>query len=155
VYETLARYFDAPEGEENQSPLIAAEILKGLEDDFNTTAVLGSLFETIRSINKALDEKKNPTSKAKADLKSEIAQLTAATGLFGSEPKDFLNRQKQAGLKTSALSEPEIVQLLEDRKSARKAKDFKRSDQIRDELTAKGVQIKDNPDGTTSWEIKK
>jgi len=154
VYETLARFYEAPDGTEDLVPLAAAKILDGLNDDFNTTSVLGALFDAIRSINKGLDEKKNPSAEAKQALKAEMAQITAATGLFETEPKEFLKRQKQAGLKTSTLTEPEILQLLEDRKSARKAKDFKRSDQIRDELAAKGIQIKDNPDGTTSWEIK-
>jgi cysteinyl-tRNA synthetase len=41
------------------------------------------------------------------------------------------------------------------RNAARKAKDFKESDRIRDELLAQGIALKDNPDGTTSWEVKR
>lgn len=41
--------------------------------------------------------------------------------------------------------------LLDERKDARKNKDWKRSDEIRDLLKAKGFGVKDNPDGTTSW----
>jgi cysteinyl-tRNA synthetase len=41
--------------------------------------------------------------------------------------------------------------LLDERKDARKNKDWKRSDEIRDLLKAKGFGIKDNPDGTTAW----
>ena len=41
------------------------------------------------------------------------------------------------------------------RLKARTAKDWKESDRIRDELLAKGIQLKDNPDGTTSWEVKR
>jgi cysteinyl-tRNA synthetase len=39
------------------------------------------------------------------------------------------------------------------RNAARKAKDFKESDRIRDELKAMGVVLKDNKDGTTTWEV--
>lgn len=155
LYEALSRFIEAPEGDEDQSPLNAAALLQSLDDDFNTTALLGALFETVRAINKSLDEKKYPSAHAKEALKAEIAMISAATGLLGSNPKEFLERHKQAGLKDSELSEKDILQLLEDRKAARKAKDFKRSDAIRDELASKGIQIKDNPDGTTSWEIKK
>ena len=41
------------------------------------------------------------------------------------------------------------------RLAARAAKDWKESDRIRDELAAMGVTIKDNKDGTTSWEVKR
>ena len=41
------------------------------------------------------------------------------------------------------------------RLAARAAKDWKESDRIRDELAAMGVSIKDNKDGTTSWEVKR
>jgi cysteinyl-tRNA synthetase len=41
--------------------------------------------------------------------------------------------------------------LLDERKDARKNKDWKRSDEIRDLFKAKGFGVKDNPDGTTSW----
>ena len=40
------------------------------------------------------------------------------------------------------------------RNAARKAKNFKESDRIRDELLAKGIVLKDGPDGTT-WEVKR
>jgi len=48
---------------------------------------------------------------------------------------------------TETEAPPEIVALLEARQAARKAKDFKRSDAIRDELKAKGWVIEDTPKG--------
>ena len=45
--------------------------------------------------------------------------------------------------------------LITARLAARGAKDWKESDRIRDELAAMGVTIKDNKDGTTSWEVKR
>jgi len=49
----------------------------------------------------------------------------------------------------------EITDAIAARLAARKAKNFRESDRIRDELLAKGIQLKDNPDGTTSWEVKR
>lgn len=46
-----------------------------------------------------------------------------------------------------------IKNLIDARLTARKAKDFKESDRIRDELTKMGVVLKDNKDGTTTWEV--
>lgn len=48
-----------------------------------------------------------------------------------------------------------IESLIDDRLNARRAKDWKKSDEIRDELDAMGVTIKDNKDGTTTWEVKR
>jgi cysteinyl-tRNA synthetase len=48
----------------------------------------------------------------------------------------------------------EIEAQIERRNAARKAKNFKESDRIRDELAAKGIVLKDGPQGTT-WEVKR
>ena len=50
------------------------------------------------------------------------------------------------------VDETKVVSLIEARKQARAAKDFKESDRIRDELAAMGVVLKDSKEGTT-WEI--
>jgi cysteinyl-tRNA synthetase len=49
----------------------------------------------------------------------------------------------------------EIARAIEARNAARRAKNWKESDRIRDELLAKGIQLKDNPDGTTTWDVKR
>ena len=51
-----------------------------------------------------------------------------------------------------SIDESKVVSLIEARAAARKAKNFKESDRIRDELAAMGVVLKDSKDGTT-WEI--
>jgi len=50
------------------------------------------------------------------------------------------------------IDEAAVARLIEARAAARKAKDFKESDRIRDELTSMGVVLKDSKEGTT-WEI--
>jgi cysteinyl-tRNA synthetase len=56
---------------------------------------------------------------------------------------------------TTVSSDKEIEKLIATRNTARAAKDWKESDRIRDELDAMGVSIKDNKDGTTTWEVKR
>jgi cysteinyl-tRNA synthetase len=51
-------------------------------------------------------------------------------------------------------SNAEIEAAIAARKAARAAKDFAMSDRIRDELLARGIVLKDGPDGTT-WEVKR
>ena len=53
--------------------------------------------------------------------------------------------------KSTDSDELQIQDLLSQREAARKARDFKTSDRIREELSEKGVSLEDNPDGTTKW----
>jgi cysteinyl-tRNA synthetase len=50
------------------------------------------------------------------------------------------------------LTDAEIGSRLDERRSARKGKDFARADAIRAELEAAGIVLKDRPDGSTDWE---
>jgi cysteinyl-tRNA synthetase len=50
---------------------------------------------------------------------------------------------------------PPVSELISARNAARKAKNFKEADRIRDELLAQGIVLKDNPDGTTTVELKR
>jgi cysteinyl-tRNA synthetase len=56
-------------------------------------------------------------------------------------------------LAETGLSETDIEALIAERREARTNRDFARSDQIRDELAAKGVLLLDGPEGTT-WKMK-
>jgi len=149
-YSALHRFYELPEGSDTQPIGELSSALFPLDDDFNVPAVLGRLFESVRILNKT----SAPSHSSKENVRASIVKIGSVLGLFTSEPSAYLARQKISGLKSSTISEAEIAKLLEERKTARKSKDFKRSDAIRDELAAQGVQIKDNPDGTTSWEIK-
>ena len=53
------------------------------------------------------------------------------------------------------LPAEEIARAIDARIAARKARNFREADRIRDELAATGIQLKDNPDGTTSWDVKR
>jgi cysteinyl-tRNA synthetase len=56
---------------------------------------------------------------------------------------------------TSSVDASRVESLVEARNAARKARNFQESDRLRDELAALGVALKDNKDGTTSWEVKR
>jgi cysteinyl-tRNA synthetase len=53
------------------------------------------------------------------------------------------------------VDEIKIRNLIDARTSARKSRNFKEADVIRDELTRMGIEIEDHRDGTTSWKIKR
>ena len=78
--------------------------------------------------------------------------MTEVLGLMQAPPERFLEDKRRAGLLRRALSEDEIQRLIEERNHARKVKDWRQADDIRDGLKEKGIMLKDGPSGTT-WEL--
>jgi cysteinyl-tRNA synthetase len=127
-----------------------------MDDDFNTALAIGHMFDAVRAINRILAEESNLQGCLQEILsqgRDDLLRLGEVLGLFVSEPSAWLARSAQEGLSESGLNAEEIESLIVERREARTNKDFARSDQIRDELAAKGVQLLDGPEGTT-WKMK-
>jgi len=130
-----------------------------LADDLNSSAALAVFFDFIRNINTKLSalEKsgKMLSEKDLTILKSKWPEfknwMKNAMGLLVEEPNVFFENLRKYNL-ASEISSSEIQQKLEERKMARANKDWAKSDAIRDELLAQGVQIQDAPSGT-KWTI--
>jgi len=116
---------------------LCADALEALADDLNTPKALAALHE-LRS------EAAKGAKPAAACLKAS-AQLI---GLLQGTPAAW-SAFRPASL---VVDEGQVAGLIEARNAARKVKDFKESDRIRDELVKMGVVLKDSKDGTT-WEI--
>ena len=107
------------------------EFITAMEDDLNTADALAAIFTLVRDINTAIA---NNAGKATLEACADIFdQLTGVLGLV-------YNR------KTENL-DSEIEALIEERTNARKARDFKRADEIRDQLKAMGIILEDTPQG--------
>lgn len=105
---------------------------EALDDDLNISGAIGAVFDFVRETNKLVDSDvigKNGAQRALALLD----RLDAVTGLFGAEAQE----------ETPA----EIEALVAERQQARRTKDFKRADEIRDQLLAAGWVLEDTPDG--------
>lgn len=112
--------------EERKSEFVAA-----MEDDLNTADALAAVFVLVRDINTLIA---NGAKKAELEACADMFdQLTGVLGLV-------YNR------KTEAL-DSEIEALIEERTNARKAKDFKTADAIRDKLKEMGIILEDTPQG--------
>ncbi|QWV97093.1 cysteine--tRNA ligase [Geomonas nitrogeniifigens] len=135
---------------EEKCSSIAARFVEAMDDDFNTAMALGHVFDLVRSINRAL-----PVSPLEllARVKQEVANIAATIGVCDSVPAEYLQRMKDR--KTSEMEIPveEIEALIAERAEARKAKNFKRSDEIRDLLLEKNIVLLDSAQGTT-WKVK-
>jgi len=130
---------------------------EAMDDDFNTALAIGHLFEGVRTMNRLMATKK---FRKKADLVASVRalyhtflKLGGVLGMFGSEPKQWLEQQNLAGLADLGMEVAQIEAAIAERLQARQDKDFARSDEIRDELAEKGVLLLDGAVGTV-WKIK-
>jgi cysteinyl-tRNA synthetase len=134
-----------------------ARFKEAMDDDFNTALVIGHFFELARALNRvtALAELGSDSAAIAAvqSARESMVQLGNVLGLFISAPQTWLEKQKHAGLGETGLSPEEIAALITERQQARTNRDFARSDQIRDDLAAKGILLLDSAQGTT-WKRK-
>ncbi|ABA87363.1 cysteinyl-tRNA synthetase [Syntrophotalea carbinolica DSM 2380] len=130
---------------------------EAMDDDFNTAAAIGHLFDAVRTINRLITEKgfrKNREKVAQVRaLYDALLKLGGVLGLFVSDPAAWLKQMNLAMLATTGYTESDIEDFIRQRQEARKNKDFARADEIRDELAAKGIQLLDGPQGT-AWKAR-
>jgi cysteinyl-tRNA synthetase len=130
---------------------------EAMDDDFNTALAIGHLFEGARAINRLVAQgrfEECPLSlTVLRDAAGKLRKLGGVLGLFGSEPADWLEGQKSAGLEERGLDAAAIEALINERLQARKEKNFARADAIRNELAEKGIELLDSKEGT-SWKVK-
>ncbi len=107
-----------------------------MDDDFNTPEAIAALFDLVRAVNKA-------EGAEQAALAGQLRYLAGVLGCLQSEPEAFL----QSG---ADVDEAWIQEMISKRAEAKKAKDFAAADQVRDELLAQGIVLRDGPEGT-SW----
>jgi len=110
---------------------LLADFSEVLDHDLNISGAWGAVFEWVRETNKRIAE----NSLTPADAAAALAVWEKIDSVLG------------IGTAAEVRAPAEIVALLEARQAARKAKDFKRSDAIRDELKAKGWIVEDSPKG--------
>lgn len=135
---------------------------EAMNDDFNTPRALAEAAEVFRIANdlvrgnekERIGEVLSPehTSRLLAEAKMILAEMGATLGLWQSEPAVYLERRKMARSTDLALTPAQIEALITERAEARTSRNFKRADEIREELKAKGIILEDGRDGTT-WNV--
>ena len=124
---------------------LIGEFDESMNDDFNTAKVLANMFELVPIINSIKD-----------GLIKTDAIAASTLGLLQQKIKAYLEDvfglQNISANDNGALSG--VMELLiEIRKEAKAKKDFATSDKIRNQLTALGINVKDEKDGGTSWNV--
>ena len=119
---------------------------KAMDDDLNTPVAVAE-FQKLRSdVNKLLDL--GLSTEARQRAREEFRQLGAVLGLFQLDQWDYGTVSASGQYK---LKEEEINAKVAERNAARRQKDFKKADEIRQILAADGVILEDKPDGTSRW----
>ncbi|QNM86554.1 cysteine--tRNA ligase [Polaribacter pectinis] len=110
-----------------------------MNDDFNTPILISHLFDAVKLINQIKEKNASLTSEDVEELKTTLNSFVFdVLGLMNENSQD--NSEKINGV---------VELLIKLRKEARENKDWALSDQIRDELIALGIQLKDGKEGTT------
>ena len=129
---------------------------EAMDDDFNTALAIAGVFDLTRAINRVAAEDSVISERLVeifATARHALGDIAQVLGIFTSEPDDFLVRIKQRKAAGLEISTEEIEGLIAERAMARKTKDFKRSDEIRDLLLTRNIALLDSPTGTT-WAVK-
>lgn len=124
-----------------------------LDDDFNSAKGIGLIFDLLRSLNRFLDTNVDEEKSISAALKVRDIQSMLAQTLGIMEKSSQQYKDSKLSLKGKKVDDNAIKRLVDERIEAKRQKNFKRADEIRDELNKMGVKIKDKPDGTTEWSL--
>jgi cysteinyl-tRNA synthetase len=127
-----------------------------LDDDFNTPQVLGLLAEAFTAANVQVDRKGKRSQEEKSALASfarDVREVCATLGVLQRPPAQALLALREKAAARRGIEKGAVEAKIAARAEARKAKDFARSDALRDELLAIGVAIMDGPEGTT-WKVQ-
>lgn len=115
--------------------------VSAMDDDFNTAGAIGHLFEAVSTVNGYLKNFDTLDKRAIDVIKKFFQDVDDIMGLIG------------IGSENQGDDADEIEALIAKREEARNNKDFAASDEIRDQLSAKGIILEDTPQGT-KWKRK-
>lgn len=104
---------------------------QALDDDLNISAALGFLFESIRETNRAMDQN----------------EMDAASAIAWLEWWQRINTVLDLEAETDVAIPDEVTELAQQREKARREKNWKRSDELRQQISALGWEVRDTKDG--------
>jgi cysteinyl-tRNA synthetase len=113
---------------------------EALDDDLNSAEALAAVFEYVRETNSSMD--------SGSFMAGNVAGAKALLVRF-----DMFFDVLKPSVKSDAISDTDVDVLIQERSQAKKSKNFKRSDEIRDQLTAAGIILEDTKDGVR-WKRK-
>nr|XP_019069190.1 cysteine--tRNA ligase, chloroplastic/mitochondrial isoform X3 [Solanum lycopersicum] len=129
------------------------EVLSSISDDLHTPVALAAMSDPLKLINDLLHTRKGKKQALRmesiAALENAIRNVLAILGLVPASYAEALNELREKALKRAKLTDDQVQQKIVERDTARKNKDYDRSDVIRKDLAAVGIALMDSPEGTT------
>jgi cysteinyl-tRNA synthetase len=114
------------------------EFEAGMDDDLNTSIALAAVHNLSREVNTAL-ARKQVKAEDQRELLDAIGRFDTVLNIFGEQQREMLDS--------------EIQSLIDERQEARRRRDFGRADEIRDDLSSRGIILEDTKDGVR-WKRK-
>ncbi|CAK9188203.1 unnamed protein product [Ilex paraguariensis] len=128
------------------------EFLTSMSDDLHTPVVLAALSDPLKIINDLLHTRKGKKQEFRVEslaaLEKTIKNVLYVLGLMPTSYSEVLQELREKALKRAQLTEDEVLQKIEERNTARKNKEYEKSDTIRKNLAAVGIALMDSPEGT-------
>jgi cysteinyl-tRNA synthetase len=141
----------------NKIDSISTRFQDDMDDDFNTAAALGQLFDLCRALNRFQDSRsRKPTPEEKKLLAQGVHRLRECAnvlGLLQRSPEEFFREHRRMTLAILGIGQEEVEGLIAERARARKEKNWTRADEIRDKLAEMSIILEDKPEGTR-WRVK-
>ncbi len=132
------------------------QFCEAMDDDFNSARGIAVLFDTIRMINRLLDRHENSLSDSiKQTIQSGLADVLRIGNILGillEQPTVYFDKKQTQILEQKSVDPVMIGKMVEERNSARKTKNWKKADQIRNQLAEMNIILEDRPEGTV-WKI--
>jgi len=169
LYECIAALDELPDGTDTAASIISVKdaaklsgfekrFTQAMDNDFNTAQSQGVLFDTVKVLNKV--RRLLPSSPSSNDIELlrktglKFRHLAGIMGLLREDPAAYLAQKRSNMLAGLDIDEHTINDMIEKRYAARAAKDWAKSDEIRDTLLKNNIELKDNAEGTT-WTVKR
>jgi len=132
------------------------QFCEAMDDDFNSAQGIGIIFDTVRTVNRLLDQYENggveQTQKTIQCGLADIRRTGNILGILLEKPDEYFDKKQTQVLEQKSIDPDRIAIMIEERDAARKAKDWEKADQIRNQLAEMDVTIEDRPEGTV-WKI--
>jgi cysteinyl-tRNA synthetase len=138
------------------SDTIEKDFIEAMDDDFNTAAAIAQLFSICKNANTMMSSKKynsEDTAVTVFKVREKAVAMFSLLGLLQEAPESFIEELKNKYLKVLEITPSEIEEFIDRRNQAKQEKRYEVADEIRKELSQRGILLNDSKDGT-HWDIK-